>query len=126
MELPPPPDEINNPPAYDDFVVERSCNIEMVGLFGSSNGRGCERHECCGKHVRLGDLVQLKRTVFSVSRGGTVMDEEAIETVMRVVPLGSILVCRFMHQKLFVASTNCATCLNFMIYRRTAISDQLL
>jgi hypothetical protein len=81
MEIPPPnPPEVNNPP-YDESVIERLCDIEMVGLFGSSNGRNCERHQCCGQHIRLGDLVRLKRTVVSVSRNGQASDEDAIAVV---------------------------------------------
>jgi hypothetical protein len=74
-------DQVANNPPYDESVVERVCDIEMVGMFGSSNGRSCERHECCGKHIRLGDLVRLKRTVVSVSRNGQEADEEAIKVV---------------------------------------------
>jgi hypothetical protein len=53
----------------------------MVGMIGSSNGRNCERHQCCGKHVQLGDLVRLKRTVVSVSRNDQATDAETIAIV---------------------------------------------
>jgi hypothetical protein len=35
--------QVNNLP-YDESVIERLCDIEMVGKFNSSNGRNCEQH----------------------------------------------------------------------------------
>jgi hypothetical protein len=56
-------------------------DLQFVGLYGTTNGRTCERHDCCGKYVTLGDLVRLKRTVVRVSRDGEARDEEAIAVV---------------------------------------------
>jgi hypothetical protein len=79
MEIPPINQDIN--PPYDQFVIERTCDLEMVGMFGTTNGRSCERHQCCGAHVRLGDLVRLRRTVVTVTRSGVARDEDAIKIV---------------------------------------------
>jgi hypothetical protein len=34
-------------------------DFEMIGLFGSSNHRSCERHPCCGKFVNKNDTLRL-------------------------------------------------------------------
>ena len=36
---------------------------EVVGLAADNNGRSCAKHECCGEHVFVGDLVQFKKTL---------------------------------------------------------------
>ena len=50
---------------------------EIVGLNGTSNGRSCESHDCCGKYISPDDLVRFKLTVVDID--GTV--EEAIKVV---------------------------------------------
>jgi hypothetical protein len=74
MEIPPPHLD-NNPPN------EICSDLQFVGLFGTSNGRSCERHPCCGEHVGVGDLVRLKRTVVTVNRDGEARAEDAIAIV---------------------------------------------
>ena len=34
--------------------------FELVGFQSSSSGRLCPRHECCGKEVKVGDVLRLK------------------------------------------------------------------
>ena len=50
---------------------------EIVGLKGTTNGRTCESHDCCGKYITADDLVRFKLTVVDID--GTV--EEAIKVV---------------------------------------------
>jgi hypothetical protein len=60
---------------------EITSDLQFVGLYGTTNGRTCERHNCCGEHVSCGDLVRLKRTVVRVARDGEARDEDAISVV---------------------------------------------
>lgn len=41
--------------------------VELYGLYGSSNGRYCERHAVCGECVVVGDILRLKRTVVKIN-----------------------------------------------------------
>jgi hypothetical protein len=50
---------------------------ELVGLKGTSNGRSCVSHDCCGKHVNLDDLVRFRFSVADID--GKI--EEAIQVV---------------------------------------------
>ena len=50
---------------------------EIVGLKGTSNGRSCVSHDCCGEHVNLDDLVRFRLSVADVD--GKI--EEAIHVV---------------------------------------------
>ena len=50
---------------------------EIVGLKGTSNGRSCESHDCCGEHISPDDLVRFKLAVVDID-GKT---EEAIKVV---------------------------------------------
>jgi hypothetical protein len=52
-------------------------DMEIVGLFGSSNGRCCSVHHGCGKHVKVGDLLCLKETLVTVDG----MSEHAVKLV---------------------------------------------
>jgi heterodisulfide reductase subunit B len=85
MEIPSPPNQIINqiidPSIYEESVIEQTCNLEMVEMFGTSNCRSFKQPQCCGAHVRLGDLVKMKRTVVMVSRSCIERDEDAIAIV---------------------------------------------
>ena len=50
---------------------------EIVGPKGTSNGRSCVSHDCCGEHVNLDDLVRFRLSVADVD--GNI--EEAIQVV---------------------------------------------
>ena len=51
---------------------------EIVGLKGTSNGRSCGQHTCCGSCVREGDLLRFKV--------GVVQHEDGmVETVVKAV-----------------------------------------
>ena len=50
---------------------------EIVGLKGTSNGRSCESHDCCGESISPDDLVRFKLTVVDID--GKI--EEAIKVV---------------------------------------------
>jgi len=39
---------------------------ELIGLHNPANGRSYHQHECCGCHVRIGDLIRFKREVICV------------------------------------------------------------
>jgi hypothetical protein len=41
-------------------------DLEIVGLFSSSNGRSCCFHSECGSVVKVGDLLRLKPTMVMV------------------------------------------------------------
>jgi hypothetical protein len=40
---------------------------EIVGLHSNTNGRMCTSHQCCGDHLRLNDLVRVKKCVLTVA-----------------------------------------------------------
>jgi hypothetical protein len=67
------------PPAVVDSTL--MTDLQFVGLYGSSNGRSCDRHSCCGEHVRVGDLVRLVKTVVTINISGTQPYEEAVKIV---------------------------------------------
>lgn len=50
---------------------------EIVGLKGTSNGRTCEIHDCCGEHLAPDDLVRFKLSVVNVGD----KTEDAIKVV---------------------------------------------
>jgi hypothetical protein len=52
-------------------------DLEIVGLYGSSNGRSCCVHGECGRYVKVGDLLRLKRTVATVDG----REEDAVKLV---------------------------------------------
>jgi hypothetical protein len=64
-----------------DTMTEGFSDLQFVGLYGSTNGRNCERHSCCGEHASVGDLVRLKRTVVTINRDGIPKVEDAIKIV---------------------------------------------
>jgi len=39
------------------------CDGEIVGLKGSSNGRACGQHACCGVSLQVDDLLHFKVSV---------------------------------------------------------------
>jgi hypothetical protein len=42
-------------------------DLEIVGLFGSNNGRSCCIHKQCGMAVKVGDVFRLKDTVVTIN-----------------------------------------------------------
>jgi hypothetical protein len=52
-------------------------DLEIVGLYGSSNGRSCCVHGECGWYVKVGDLLRLKKTVVTMDG----RDEDAVKLV---------------------------------------------
>lgn len=60
---------------YDDGVVVP--DVEVVGLRMNSNGRLCCQHKCCGKYVKVGDVLRLKRTYVTINN----KTEDAIKLV---------------------------------------------
>ena len=54
-------------------------DIEIYGLAGSSNGRHCAFHPCCGTQVVVEDILRIKRVVIDLSEDLT---EEALATVV--------------------------------------------
>jgi hypothetical protein len=59
-------------------------DFQFVGLYGSSNGRRCDRHQCCGQHIQIGDLVRMKKTVV------TITDHHKVETVEEAIKVVKI------------------------------------
>ena len=60
---------------------------EIVGLHNPGNGRSCNQHDCCGLHVRPGDLIRLKREVMEViyQQDGDPEPDARFETVIKAV-----------------------------------------
>ena len=65
---------------------------EIVGLFSPTHGRSCERHEVCGRELKVDDIVRFRRDVIMVDsvRGAegdvaTAPEGLAPETVLKVV-----------------------------------------
>ena len=51
---------------------------EILGLRGTTNGRSCEQHACCGAIVRPNDCVQFKATVVLIDG----VDQAGIKAVL--------------------------------------------
>jgi hypothetical protein len=60
---------------------------EIVGLHSPDNGRSCEQHECCGRHVVPGHIVRFKREVQEIlyQVPGDPDPDARIETVIKAV-----------------------------------------
>ena len=41
-------------------------DLEVVGLFGTSNGRSCCQHECCGRSLNVNELLRIVKCVVHV------------------------------------------------------------
>lgn len=54
-----------------------SSDLEIVGLFSSSNGRSCSAHRCCGREVKKGNVLRLVKTCVTINMA----PEEAIKCV---------------------------------------------
>lgn len=65
--------------AEEEDEVMRYCpsDLEIVGLFSSTNGRSCTAHKCCGREVKKGHIRRLVKTIIAVN----MMMEEAIKLV---------------------------------------------
>jgi len=50
----------------------------VVGLKGTSNGRSCEQHTCCGSCIQVGDLLHFKIGVVQHGDG-------MVETVVKAI-----------------------------------------
>ena len=57
---------------------ESLCDIEIVGLHATTNGRTCTAHECCGRIVVKGSVIRLVECI--VERDGN--DELAVKCVL--------------------------------------------
>ena len=51
---------------------------EILGLRGTTNGRSCEQHACCGEIVRPNDCVQFKAAVVLIDG----VDQAGIKAVL--------------------------------------------
>ena len=51
----------------DVSAVGQATDFEIVGLYGSSNGRSCCFHMACGKDVEVGNVLCLVRTVVDIN-----------------------------------------------------------
>jgi hypothetical protein len=61
-------DDSSMPEVKDDInIVGQAIDFEIVGLYGSTNGRSCCFHKICGKDIEVGSLVRLVRTVFDIN-----------------------------------------------------------
>jgi hypothetical protein len=60
---------------------------EMVGLHSPANERSCVAHECCGRHLAVGDLVWFKREIMWIDYAGPAAAKPNFryETVLKVV-----------------------------------------
>ena len=61
------------PPSADND----SPDLEIVGLYACSNGRSCSRHETCGQHVKVGNVLRLVKCVVTIKGRA----EEAVKLV---------------------------------------------
>jgi hypothetical protein len=52
---------------------------EIVGIEGEEGGRSCERHDVCGNHLAVGDLVK-----FKVMMSLVVEEEEVVIKVIKI------------------------------------------
>jgi hypothetical protein len=52
---------------------------EIVGLESSTNGRSCGSHECCRKHLYVGDLVRFRLVIIEGDGDG--QDTEAMKVI---------------------------------------------
>lgn len=64
-------------PNYNPNEPQGSIDLEMVGLFGVTNGRSCSCHDICGEYVEVGDLVRLVKTTVEINA----IYEDAIKVV---------------------------------------------
>ena len=60
------------------FLLKMVRDGEIVGLKGTSNGRPCGQHTCCGSCIREGDLLHFKVGVIQ-------HEDSMVETVVKAV-----------------------------------------
>ncbi len=70
---------------------------EIVGLDKPENGRSCNMHECCGRHLHVGDIVRFKVVVLEVcyedtDEGGE-LDQRLEQVVKAVVIVDGAEMC---------------------------------
>jgi hypothetical protein len=58
--------DTNNSSDIDPNEPISDTDLEIVGLFSNSNGCCCTIHTMCGNHVRVGDVLQLPKTVVTI------------------------------------------------------------
>ncbi|KAL7568646.1 hypothetical protein ACA910_022744 [Epithemia clementina (nom. ined.)] len=51
------------PEEDEDGIYDPIRDMEIVGLHLSESGRSCLIHKCCGKAVKVGDILRIKKTV---------------------------------------------------------------
>ena len=57
-------------------------DLEIVGLYQATNGRSCTTHECCGRTVKVGDVLRLVSVFIPIAPNDVingVTDEYAIK-----------------------------------------------
>jgi hypothetical protein len=61
-------DDLSTSEVEDDVsMVGQAIDFEIVGLYGSTNGRSCCFHKTCGKDVEAGNLLQLANTIVEIN-----------------------------------------------------------
>ena len=60
------------------IIVDDICDGEILGLRGTTNGRSCEQHACCGAIVRPNDCVRFKAAVVPIDG----VDQAGIKAVL--------------------------------------------
>jgi hypothetical protein len=60
---------------------------EIVGLHASTNGRSCNQHECCGRHLQPGQIIRLKTEAMEVvyETPGDPEPDARVETIIKAV-----------------------------------------
>ena len=59
---------------------------KIVGLFGTSNGRACEQHQCCGGSVVADNLIHFKSGVVVLDGAlASEGDINVMETVIKAI-----------------------------------------
>jgi hypothetical protein len=60
---------------------------ENVVLHASTNGRSCNQHECCSRHLQPGQIVMLKAAVMKVvyETPGDPECDARVETIIKAV-----------------------------------------
>jgi hypothetical protein len=64
----------------DVSMVGQAIDFEIVGLYGSTNGRSCCFHKTCGKDMEVGNLLRLVKTIVEIN-GQTEMAIKLVRSV---------------------------------------------
>ena len=55
-----------------------AADLEVVGLYGTTNGRSCSIHACCGESVKAGNVLRLVACIAETDLG----EEESVKCVL--------------------------------------------